>query len=153
MVVRSWPALKGLNKCRVYSQMIYICVLIHICIFWAQTVEESISNAGDLGLIPGLGRPHGEGNDYPLQYSVLENSMDRGTWRATVHGVAKSRTRLRDFRFHTLLFANDVCISFKMNIRHFSMEVHVLPFSTEEQPHSVIPQEHLHILNSRMFAA
>ena len=54
-------------------------------------------NAGDLGLIPGLGRSPGEGNSYQLQYSCLENSMDRGSWRATVHGVAKSHTQLRNF--------------------------------------------------------
>ena len=44
--------------------------------------------------IPGLGRPSGEENGYPLQYSCLENPMDRGAWWATVHGVAKSQTRL-----------------------------------------------------------
>ena len=54
--------------------------------------KESACNVGDLGSIPVLGRPPGEGNGYPLQYSDLENSMDRGTWLATVHGVAKSRT-------------------------------------------------------------
>ena len=54
--------------------------------------KESTCNAGDLGLIPGLGRSHGEGKGYPLQYSGLENSMD-----CTVHGVAKSGTRLRTF--------------------------------------------------------
>ena len=48
-----------------------------------------VCNAGDLGLITGLGRSPGEGNGYPLQYSCLENSMDRGTWLATVHGVAE----------------------------------------------------------------
>ena len=56
--------------------------------------KESACNSGDLGLIPGLGRSPGEGNGYPLQYSCLENSMDRGAWWAIVHGVAKSRTRL-----------------------------------------------------------
>ena len=50
--------------------------------------KESACNAGDLGSIPGLGRPPGEGNGYPLQYSGLENSMDRGAWQATVHGVS-----------------------------------------------------------------
>ena len=45
-------------------------------------------NAGDEGLIPGLGRSPGEGNGNPLHYSCLENPMDRGAWRATVHGVA-----------------------------------------------------------------
>ena len=49
-------------------------------------------NVGDLGSIPGLGRSPGEGNSYPLQYSGLENSMDRGAWWATVHGVPKSQT-------------------------------------------------------------
>ena len=54
--------------------------------------KESACSAGDLGLIPGLGRPPGEGKGYPLQYSGLENSMDY-----IVHGVAKSRTWLSDF--------------------------------------------------------
>ena len=52
--------------------------------------KESVFSAGDLGLIPGLGRCPGEGHGNPLQYSCLENSMDRGSWWATVHGVAKS---------------------------------------------------------------
>ena len=55
-------------------------------------VKASAHNAGDLGSIPGSGRFPGEGNGNPLQYSCLENPMDRGAWRATVHGVAKSRT-------------------------------------------------------------
>ena len=54
--------------------------------------KESACNAGDLGSIPGLGRSPGEGNGNPLQYSSLENSMDRGAWWAIVHGVTKSRT-------------------------------------------------------------
>ena len=53
-------------------------------------------NAEDLGLIPGLGKSLGGGNGNSLQYSCLENSMDRGVWRATVHGVSKSPTRLND---------------------------------------------------------
>ena len=57
--------------------------------------KESACNAGDPSSILGLGRSPGEGNGNPLQYSCLENSMDRGTWQATVHGVTKSRTRLR----------------------------------------------------------
>ena len=55
-------------------------------------VEASACNAGDLGSIPGSGRSPGEGNGNPLQYSCLENPMDRAAWWATVHGVAKSRT-------------------------------------------------------------
>ena len=54
--------------------------------------KVSACNAGDLGLIPGSGRSPGEGNGNPLQYSCLENPMDKGAWNATVHGVAKSRT-------------------------------------------------------------
>ena len=60
---------------------------------------ESACNAGDLGLIPGLGRSPGEVNSYPLQYSGLENSMDRGAWQATVQGVAKTWTRLNNLHF------------------------------------------------------
>ena len=54
--------------------------------------KESACKAGDLVLIPGSGRFPGEGNGNPLQYSGLENSVDRGTWWATVHGVAESIT-------------------------------------------------------------
>ena len=50
--------------------------------------KESACNAGDPGVIPGLGRPPGEGNNYPLEYSCLENSMERGDWWATVHRVS-----------------------------------------------------------------
>ena len=56
--------------------------------------KESACNAGDPGLIPGSGKSPGEGNGSPLQYSCQENSMDRGAWWATVHGVAKSQTQL-----------------------------------------------------------
>ena len=61
--------------------------------------KKSAYNAEEPGLILGLGRPPGEGNGNPLQYSCLENPMDGGAWWATVHGVAKSQTRLSDFTF------------------------------------------------------
>ena len=54
--------------------------------------KESACNAGNSSLIPELGRSPGEGNDNPLQYSCLENSMDRGAWQAIVRGVTKSWT-------------------------------------------------------------
>ena len=54
-------------------------------------VKNLPANAGDMGSIPGSGRSPGEGNGNPLQYSCLENSMDRGAWWATVHGVTKSQ--------------------------------------------------------------
>ena len=62
--------------------------------------EESICNAGDLGLIPGLEISPGEGNGNPLQCSCLENPMDRGAWQTTFQGVTKSLTGLSDFHFH-----------------------------------------------------
>ena len=52
--------------------------------------KESTCNEGDMGSIPGLGRCPKEGNGDPLQYSYLENTMERGGWWAAVHGVAKS---------------------------------------------------------------
>ena len=54
--------------------------------------KESACNEGDMDSIPGLRRSPGEGNGYPLEYSGLEKSMDRGAWQTAVHGVAKSRT-------------------------------------------------------------
>ena len=61
--------------------------------------KESACKEEDLNSIPELGRSPGEGNGNPLQYSFLENPMDGGAWGATVHGVAKSRTRLCNFTF------------------------------------------------------
>ena len=62
--------------------------------------KESACSAGDQDSIPGLGRYPGAGNSNPLQFSCLENPMDGGAWQATVHGVAKSWTRISDFHFH-----------------------------------------------------
>ena len=70
----------------------------------AQMVKNLPVMREDLGLISGLGRSPGEGNGYPLQYSGLENSMDRGAWQATFHGVTKSWTWLSDFHFTSLHF-------------------------------------------------
>ena len=61
--------------------------------------KESACSGRDPGSIPGSGRFPGEGNGYSLQYSYLENSMDRGAWQATVHGVTNSRTQLSDNTF------------------------------------------------------
>ena len=61
---------------------------------WWFSAKE-LANAGDVSSIPGLSSS-GEGNGNLLQYSYLGNSMDRGAWRATVHGVAKSQTQLSD---------------------------------------------------------
>ena len=58
--------------------------------------KESACNAGGLGSIPSLVRSSGEGNDNPLQYSCLGNSLDRGAWQATIYEVTKSQTQLSD---------------------------------------------------------
>ena len=73
--------------------------LLHSCTYLTRgsEVKASAYNVGDLGSIPGLAGSPGEGNSNPLHYSCLENPMDRGSWRATVHSVAKSRTQLSDF--------------------------------------------------------
>ena len=55
-------------------------------------MRETVYTAGDARLIPGSGKSPGEGSGNPLQYSCLEDSMDRGAWWATVHGVAKNQT-------------------------------------------------------------
>ena len=62
--------------------------------------KVSACNVGDLDLIPGLGRSFGEGHDNPLQYSCLENPMDRRAWWATVHRVTKSWTQLKQLNIH-----------------------------------------------------
>ena len=59
-------------------------------------VKNLFANAGDVGLIPGLGSSLGEGNGTPLQYSCLENPIDKGTWKTIVHGIAKSQTQLSE---------------------------------------------------------
>ena len=58
--------------------------------------KESACNVGDPGSIPGSGRSSGDGNGNRLQYSCLENPMDRGVWQATVHGILSSQTQLSD---------------------------------------------------------
>ena len=85
--------------------MLLHLIVVLICIFLMTSTTEpfficffvlvgshgkaSVYNAGDLGSIPGSGRSPGEGNSNPLQDSCLENPMDRGVWRVTVHGVAR----------------------------------------------------------------
>ena len=105
-------------------------------------VKASACNAGDQGSIPGSGRSPGEGNGNPLQHSCLENPMEGGAWWATVHGVAKSRTRLSYFTFflfflcyHSLLVEaitstprfmgsdRDPCLSFKILLLFFQIVI------------------------------
>ena len=71
----------------------------------------SAEDTGDEGLIPELGRSAGDGNGNPLQYSCLENPMDRGAWRAVVHGVAKNWTQLKQLSSSCSLFTAHVLSS------------------------------------------
>ena len=71
-----------------------------------QSLKNPPANAGDVGSVLVLGRSPGGGNGNPLLCSCLENSMDRGAWQATVHGVAKSQTRLNTYT-HTLFNCSD----------------------------------------------
>ena len=81
---------------------VYICICVCVCIYVClgfpdgSDGKESACNAGDPGSTRGFRRSPGEGNGNPLQYSCLENFMDREAWQATVHGVTMSQTQLSD---------------------------------------------------------
>ena len=100
----SWP----LHMLLLQSKTLFPCPQPQISIYLFSLIldsfpdssvgKESTCNAGDPNSIPGLGRSPGEGNSYPLQYSGLENSMDR-----IVHGVTKSQTQLSDFHVYRFL--------------------------------------------------
>ena len=88
--------------------------------------KESACNVRDLGSIPGSGRCPGAGNSSPLQHSCLENSIDRGTWQATVHGVTKSQTLLSEFHFSLSLDGNlwyTVFIKFLVHSLNYPIEL------------------------------
>ena len=76
-----------------------------VWVLGASDGKESACNAGDLGMILGLEKSSGGGNGYSLQYSWLENSVDRGAWQAIVHGVTKNQTQLSNYYFY--YFFND----------------------------------------------
>ena len=82
--------------------MIWQLYCFSSCVLWTigfpgnSDSKESACDAGDLGSVPGVGSSPGEGNGNPLQDFCLENSMGRGAWQATVHGVAQSQTQLND---------------------------------------------------------
>ena len=81
----------GSEKCfvvKIYAVLRKTCGASQV----ALVIKNLLDNAGDLGSIPGLGRYPEGGHGNPLQYSCLENPMDRGAWQATVHGFAKSQT-------------------------------------------------------------
>ena len=95
-------------------------------------VKSSAYNAGDLGLIPGLGRSPGEGNGSLLQYCCLENPVDRGAWQAAVHGVAKRWTQLSNFTFtfnQSISFQRNAVFQFLIGLhQHFAKMGFPRPF-------------------------
>ena len=75
-----------------YSIIVSVCMYVDTGFPGGSVVKNPPAKAGDMGLIPGLGRFPGEENGNPLQYSCLENPLDRGVWKAIVHEVSKSWT-------------------------------------------------------------
>ena len=97
--------------------------------YWHCSVGiESACSAGDPGSIPGLGRSPREGNGNPLQYSCLENSMDRGTWQATIPRVAKSHRVKTGLSNNTLTFF--ICKYLFLNSLFYSIGLYVFPYSS-----------------------
>ena len=109
--------------------------------------KASVCNAGDLGLIPGLGRSPGEGNGSPLQYSCLENPMDGGACLAAVHGVAKSRTRLSDFTFTFMIASSQFMKGIKGT--NFLSFFFFFFFSENAFP-SILPCEKFHLTSHKV---
>ena len=121
-----------------------IVLQTYLCLYlpWWLRGEESACNVGDLGLIPGLGRPCEVGNGYPLQYSCLENSMDRGVWRAIVCGIAKSQTRLRT---HACLrnISHHLCHLIDKKWQSFCFQMKLCSCWHVDLPHPLFSSEHL----------
>ena len=88
------PEIKIIPRVPVGAHSPNDCPLLYF--YGGSMVKNLLANAGDANSVPGLGRSPGRGNGNPLQYSCLENPMDRGAWRAMVHRVKKSQTRLRN---------------------------------------------------------
>ena len=85
---------EGVSK--THFLVIFMDANLHLGFPGSSVVKKPPASAGDVDSIPGSGRSHGEGNSNPLQYSCLGNPMDRGAWRAIVHGVTKNQTQLSD---------------------------------------------------------
>ena len=83
-----------------------------------KNLPASVGDKRDVGLIPGSGRSPGGGHGNPLQYSYVKNLLDRGAWWATVHGVTKCRTRLKQLSMHaqTCWYLNEAKDEFKAKL-------------------------------------
>ena len=87
-----------------------ICRNLLLVVLLVKNLPANAGDIRDVGLIPGLGRSPGEGHGNPLQYSCLENPMDRGAWWATVHRVAKSWTWLKRLNMHIVTKLKNYCL-------------------------------------------
>ena len=102
-----------------------IVLQTYLCLYlpWWLRGEESACNVGDLGSIPGLGRPCEVGNGYPLQYSCLENSWDRGAQWTILHGVSKSGAWTYNHMYTILIYLNII-----RNVKLCFIFLYFLPF-------------------------
>ena len=122
-VSHDWATKPSPSLCDVCVVVMYTCVC-NIILGTSQVVlvvKNPPANAGDLrdvGSIPGLGRSPGGRHGNQLRYFYLENPLDRGAWRATVHGVAKSQTQLKWLSVHATLFFKCLIICFVLNFPH-----------------------------------
>ena len=124
---------KHLYCCSLFTHTMFLVQIQFIsqytCFPGDSDSNESACRAGDLGSIPGSGRSPGEGNGYPLYYSCLENSLDRGAWQAMVHGVANSQTRLKQLNTaHSTLFSSWQLYYNSRIIAYFEISVCFLNF-------------------------
>ena len=110
VVVRASAAFTGpFKEFELFKHQLLLHLIINAALPWWLS-KEPACNVEDLGSSPEVGKSPGKGNDKPLQYSCLENSMDRGAGRTTVHGVTESQTRLRDTFSHFSLHHNQVLV-------------------------------------------
>ena len=121
------------------------------CIYFpgGSDTKESTCNAGDPSLIPGWGRSPAEGNVNPLQYSCLENSMDRGAWWNAAHGVTKNRIQLSDELTPSLFSFSHVFIS--LNSCH--MEWFIFALKIEIHTHTHTHTYSVHLYDIRLIVA
>ena len=110
-----------------------VLVSVEYCFPGVSKGQESACSVGDLGLMPGLGRSPGEGNGYSLQYSGLENSMDRGAWWATVQGVTANTSA---FHFHLCC---PLLLPKVSNTIHGSCEAHKTKAKQQWELQNLIP--------------
>ena len=117
-----------LQKDKIYASIVHVhsnyksFLIFLIRLPCSSDGKKSACSAGDQGSIPKSVRSSGEGNGNPLQYSCLENPMDRGVWQTTVHGIAKSQTRLSDLTTFLYLEMSNF-LSHECTLDHLSLRL------------------------------